>query len=78
MNATTDTLSFQGVTRFLRCQKTGRYFTGSGWTPNQSNAKSYHAAMDVAEACVSHDLHAVDLIIAAPHTGIQLFCTAIR
>src|SRR5262245_20617014 len=53
MHTTVSTLSFQHATRLLRCQRTGRYFTGAGWSPNQSDAKPYHADIDVAEACVS-------------------------
>src|SRR5262245_56319659 len=81
MNSTIDTVSarpFQHVTRLLRCQRTGRYFTGSGWSPNQSDARPFYADIDVAKACVSHNLYHIDLVLVAPLTGTQLFSTPVR
>src|SRR5262249_10152725 len=78
MKSTIDPLAFQQTTRLLRCQKTNRYFTGSGWTEDQSKAKPFHSEIDIAEACVCHDLHNVDLILVAPLTGTELFSTPVR
>ncbi len=76
-NADADTL-FPHAARLLRDRNTHCYFTGHGWSQDPSQAQVFNTIVDAATACVSHNLHDVDLVLRTPLTGTELFSTAIR
>ncbi len=64
--------------RLIRCRTTHSYYTGEGWTENPMNAQPYPNEMEAVRACVSHDLHEVELVIRRFADGPDLFVTPIR
>jgi hypothetical protein len=69
---------FPNAQRFLRCRKSHRYFTGNGWTDDSSLAQAFPYGVDAARACVTYNLHDVELVLRTQHTGVELFTTPVR
>ncbi len=72
------TTHFPTAARLLRCRKTKRYFTGDGWTDDAGRAQVFPDEIDAARACVTYNLHDVELVLRTHVTGIELFSTPIR
>ncbi len=66
------------IYRLLRCRRTHRYFDGAGWTHDPSQAKVFLDEIDAVRACVQHHLTEIELVLRAPGSGADLFCTPIR
>ncbi len=66
------------VQRLLRCRRTQRYFSGTGWTPDLALAKSFPSQFEAIRACIEHRIVDVDLVLRAPGAGVDLFSTAVR
>ena len=77
-NTTDQVVDFLHAQRLLRCRKSQRYFTGAGWTDDPTQAENFPDDLHAARACVSHDLHDVELVLRTQSTGTELFCTAVR
>ena len=69
---------FPNAIRVVRCRRSHRYFTGAGWSRDPAKAKGYASRFDVAEACVSHNLHEVEMVVRSQVSGTELFCTGVR
>ncbi len=69
---------FPHAQKVLRCRKTHRYFTGSGWTDDPCEAEEYPDGVDAARACVTHNLHDIELVLRSHLTGTELFSTPVR
>lgn len=72
------TAQFPTPARVLRCCKTKRYFTGGGWSEHPSEAQAFSDEIDAARACVTHDLHDIELVLRTELTGVELFSTPVR
>ena len=66
------------ATRLLRCRRTYRYFTGRGWTHDPGQAQTFDDNLEAARACVTHNLHNIELVLCARLTGVELFSTPVR
>ena len=80
-NTATETSSAEAspkATRQLRCVKTHRYFTGNSWSEDPNQAQAFPDALEAVRACVTNDLHEVELVLRAPVTGTVLFTTQLR
>ncbi len=64
--------------RILRCRKTHRYFNGEGWTDNPSQAQVFPDEVDAARACVTHNLHEVELVLRTRLARVEFFSTPVR
>jgi hypothetical protein len=69
---------FSNTVRVLRCRKTHRYFTGGGWSSDPAEARVYARDIDIAQECVSRNLHEVELVLRTAPSGAELFCTPVR
>jgi hypothetical protein len=69
---------FPNAIRVLRCRLSRRYFTGRDWSHDPSDAEAYGNEMEVARACVSHNLREVELVLRSPITGAEFFSTKVR
>jgi hypothetical protein len=65
------------ATRLLRCRATGQYWSHDGWKPTIEGAAKFSDEIDAARACVTHDLHDVDLVLRSA-AGTEIFSTALR
>ncbi len=72
------TTQFPAAARLLRCQKTKRYYTGYRWSDDPSQAQVFPDEIDAARACVTHNLHEVELVLRTRVTGVELFSTPVR
>jgi hypothetical protein len=72
------TTQFPTAARLLRCRKSPRYFNGNGWTDDPSQAQTFPDEIDAARACITHNLHDVELVLRTPITGTELFSTPVR
>ncbi|HOC54116.1 MAG TPA: hypothetical protein PKI20_00695 [Verrucomicrobiota bacterium] len=68
----------QAICRLLRCTRTHRYFTGSGWSEDPSQAETYPGEIEAVRACVCNGLEEVELVLRSPGTLTDLFSTRIR
>ncbi len=64
--------------RLLRSQQTHQYFTGEGWTDNPVNAQPFPNEVEAARACITHNLHDIELVLQMPGGGPELFATSMR
>jgi hypothetical protein len=71
-------VSFTQATRLLRCRKTHRYFSGRGWTQDLNQAQTFVDNLEAARACVTHDLHDLELVLCTQASGVELFSTPVR
>ena len=66
------------VARLLRCRKTKRYFTGQGWSEDPAHAEVFPKQLDAVQACLSHDLQNIELVLKVAGTQVELFSTTVR
>jgi hypothetical protein len=66
------------TSRLLRCRKTERYFTGTGWTDDPARAKVFADVIEAIIACVEHRLEEIELVLRIPGGSADLFSTPIR
>ncbi len=78
MSHTPNDTFFPHAQKLLRCLKTHRYFTGGGWTEDPGKAIAFPDGIDAARACVTHNLHDVELVLRSHVTGTELFRTHVR
>ncbi len=69
---------FSHATRLIRCCNTHHYFNGHGWTDDPAQAQLFSDDIDAVRACISHDLHEIDLVLRTPLTGTEIFTTRVR
>ncbi len=69
---------FPQAVRLLRCARTGRYFNGNGWSDSPDRALPFPNEIDATRACVTHNLHQVELVLLTKVSGTELFSTPIR
>ncbi|HWH68711.1 MAG TPA: hypothetical protein VNT26_04965 [Candidatus Sulfotelmatobacter sp.] len=77
-HTTQDETRYLDAVRLLRSQENHRYFTGSGWTENPSLAQPFADDAEAIRACVSNDLHYVELVLRDPRNQTELFSTPMR
>jgi hypothetical protein len=65
------------ISRVLRCRRTGRYFTGEGWTESPVHAQPFPNDEEAMRACASHDLRDIDLVLYVPSEKKVLRATAL-
>lgn len=66
------------VIRVLRCQKTRRFFSKSGWSEDTNQAEIFADEIDAVRACVAHNLDGIELVIRVDGSHTDLFCTTLR
>ncbi len=74
---TNETMQSIHVDRLLRCRKTQRYFSDTGWTLDLNEAKTFPNQLEAIRECLQHRLADVDLVLRAPGGGADLFSTAL-
>lgn len=65
------------VLRMLRCKKTGRYFTGRGWTDDLKQAQEFPNDIQAVETCVQSGLKDVELVLRLAGAQKEFFTTAL-
>ncbi len=65
------------VLRVLRCKKTGRYFTGRGWTDDLQQAQGFSNDIQAVETCVQSGLKDVELVLRLAGAQKEFFTTAL-
>jgi NMD protein affecting ribosome stability and mRNA decay len=66
------------VLRFVRCQRTGRYFRSGKWTRNCSEANTFGDVLEAVHACARHHLRNVELALRVEGAASDIFRTQIR
>jgi hypothetical protein len=66
------------VARLLRCRKTHRYFTGEGWSDDPAQAEVFCDQIDAVQACISHNLENIEMVLRVNGSQVELFCTTLR
>ena len=66
------------VLRFVRCQRTGRYFRSGKWTRNCSEANSFGDALEAVRACTRHHLRNVELALRVEGAARDIFRAQLR
>ncbi len=51
------------IRRVLRRKHSGEYFTGTGWSLNFEEARTYPDSVSAAQSCVHHCLSQVELVL---------------
>jgi len=65
------------VLRFVRCQRTGRYFRSGKWTSNCSEASTFDDVLEAVHACTRHHLRNVELVLRVEGAASDIFRTRI-
>jgi len=63
------------VLRFVRCQRTGRYFRSGRWTRNWSEADTFGDVLEAVHACARHHLRNVELALRVDGAASDIFRT---
>jgi hypothetical protein len=66
------------VLRFVRCQRTGRYFKSGKWTRNCSEASTFGDAIEAVQTCARHHLRKVELALRVEGAASDIFRTQLR
>ena len=66
------------VLRFVRCQRTGRYFMSGRWTRNWSEANTFDDVLEAMHACSRHNLRNVELALRVDGAVSDIFRTQLR
>jgi hypothetical protein len=66
------------VLRFVRCQRTGRYFRSGKWTRNCNEANTFSDALEALQACARHHLRNVELALRVEGAASDIFCAQLR
>lgn len=66
------------VIRLLRCQKTLRFFSRTGWSHDARQAQVFANEIEAVRACVANQLENIELVIRVKGSHTDLFCTVVR
>lgn len=66
------------VIRLLRCQKTLRFFSRTGWSHDARQAEVFADEIEAVRACVANQLEDIELVIRVEGSHTDLFCTTMR
>ncbi len=66
------------IRRVLRHRDSQQYFTGSGWTRNLSEARTFTDCLDAARTCAHCGLSQVELVLRVSGGTADLYSTEIR
>jgi len=61
------------VRRLLRSKSSQQYFTGSGWTSDTDEARTYTDSFEAAQTCAQWGLSNIEIVLRL--SDADLFCT---
>ena len=65
----------RAIRRLVRRRQSEDYFTGSGWTKDPDQARSFANSLEAAQTCLRHGLVDMEMVLRVVGGSSDLFCT---